>query len=102
MPEDGGHSRWDMEKSRLGFADILWFIYGWALELATVKYCRRECGMDGKTFVQWCQKMRTMCQDALLKQTTAPIGGWLKIVEIDESLFSKRKANKGRQLPETL
>ena len=43
--------------------------------------------------------MREVCAKELLKQPKHKIGGEGLIVEIDESLFSKRKNNAGRVLP---
>ena len=44
--------------------------------------------------------MREICIEAVSSAKTGPIGGLNKIVEIDESLFSRRKSHVGRMLPE--
>ena len=56
--------------------------------------------MNKNTTVQWNGYMREIVVSDLLQRRSAKIGGIGKIVEVDESLFSKRKNNAGRVLPQ--
>lgn len=56
--------------------------------------------MDDNTTIDWNNYMRCLCVDYLTSKPIRQIGGEGKIVEIDESLFTKRKNNAGRVLPQ--
>ena len=58
--------------------------------------------MNHNTVVSWNASMREICIQALEHQQKGKIGGEGRIVEIDESLFTKRKSNAGRILPQQL
>lgn len=88
------------EGSRLQFTTSLRFIYLWAYELTSIELCKRELAMSDETTVDWSNYMRNVCVTHLLAKPTRLIGGENKIVEIDESLFSKRKNHVGRVLPQ--
>ena len=75
------------------------FIYSWSMEYTSIKWCTNELRMDQHTTVQWNLLLRNLCVDWLSTRPNKLIGGPAKIVEIDESLFSKRKNNAGRVLP---
>ena len=74
-------------------------MYYWSEELTTVKFCEKQLDVSIATTVDWNSYMREVCVAVLTNQEKKLIGGAGKIVEIDESLFSKRKNNIGRVLP---
>ncbi|XP_039279151.1 uncharacterized protein LOC120350347 [Nilaparvata lugens] len=86
--------------SRLAFTTIVRFIYFWAEELTSLKFCQKQLGMAGKTVIDWNSYMREVCVFSVENKNSGKIGGEGKIVEIDESLFTKRKNNAGRVLPQ--
>jgi len=57
-----------------------------------------DIGCD-QTIVDWKQFCRDVCVSYFLNHPE-PIGGENRVVEIDESLFSRRKYNRGRILKE--
>ena len=62
---------------------------------------RHELQIKGEhTVVDWLQFCRDVPVEYFLNNP-APIGGAGHIVEIDESLFARRKYNRGRVVPET-
>ncbi|KAE9532401.1 hypothetical protein AGLY_010024 [Aphis glycines] len=74
------------ENSRLSFLTILRLIYCWSAELTS--------------FVDWNNYTREVCTITISRNQQMQIEGPGKIVEIDESMFSKRKNNAGRILPQ--
>lgn len=54
-----------------------------------------EDGRGNKTVSDWYNFCRDVCRE-ILNQKSEMIGGYGKIVEIDESAFGKRKHNRGR------
>lgn len=85
--------------TRLPFLKMLRFIYCWSEELTSVKWCDKQIGIVIGTCVDWNNYMREVCVAVMTSQDKKLIGGENKIVEIDESLFTKRKNNTGRVLP---
>ena len=83
-----------LEGSKPGLDKMLLFIYTWSQDLATISYCKNELGMNHMNM-----NMREVCAWLIEKQSQQKIGGEGKIVEIDESMFTRRKSNKGRVLP---
>jgi len=60
----------------------------------------KELKMNKNTISDWCLDMRELCQNYFLEKDSQ-IGGLnsdsiRKIVEINESLFFRRKYNRGR------
>lgn len=87
------------EGSKLQFENAVLFIYSWCEELTSIKYCSKHLGMSQPTTVDWNNYLREVCVWKMNK-TQVCIGGDNKFVEIDESLFSKRKYNVGRVFPQ--
>jgi transposase-like protein len=85
--------------SKLPFRKILLFIYCWSKKLTTIEFCEQELEINHNTTVDWCNYMREVCADNL-QRNPIRIGGPNTTVEIDESLFSRRKNNVGRVLPQ--
>lgn len=88
-----------LQNSRLPYRDIILFLYCWSFEMTSVKFCERELGMTLPTVVDWNCYLREVCADTLINNPIR-IGGQNRTVEIDESLFSRRKSHQGRQLPQ--
>lgn len=88
-----------LQGSRLPFEKIILFIYFWAHDMHSILLCKRELDMNHSTTVDWCNYMREVCAASLLRQPTV-IGGPNLTVQIDESMFSRRKNNVGRCLPQ--
>lgn len=88
------------DDSRLPFVTAVRFFYAWAREYTSINWCEHELAMNHNTTVDWSMYMRCVCVDYLLNKPKKAIGGEDKVVEIDESLFSKRKNNAGRVLPQ--
>lgn len=85
--------------SRLPLGKALLFIYSWAQEYTTFKFCSKEFNMSSATIVDWKNYLREVCAASLLKNPIV-IGGKGLTVEIDESCFSRRKYNIGRIYPQ--
>ena len=88
-----------LENSHLSFKDVVLFLYCWSHELTSIKFCERELRISSQTIVDWNNFLREICALSLLAIPTI-IGGNGLTVEVDESLFSKRKNNVGRILPQ--
>nr|CAD2186479.1 unnamed protein product [Meloidogyne enterolobii] len=85
----------------------------WAYEMTSLNFCERELQINHCTAVDWNNYLRCICVDHLISKPHRFIGtpifffkipvlrGDNKIVEIDESLFTRRKNNSGRILPQT-
>jgi len=85
--------------SRLPIHTIVYYIYCWAYEMTSVSYCKREFGMSKSAVVDWNNYLREVCVWKI-EIGNKEIGGPNLIVEIDESLFVRRKNNAGRILPQ--
>ena len=75
-------------------------MYCWSEEMTSVKFCEKQLDISIATTVDWNSYMREVCVAVITNQEKKLIGDVGKIVEIDESLFSKRKNNVGRVLPQ--
>eukprot|EP00106_Octopus_bimaculoides_P016276 XP_014783718.1 PREDICTED: uncharacterized protein LOC106878887 [Octopus bimaculoides] len=87
--------------SRLSFHKAAFFIYCWAHDLASVNFCEHELEMKASCIVDWNNYLREVCAAHILSNPKV-IGGPNMTVEIDESLFTKRKSCAGRQPPRQL
>lgn len=88
-----------LEGSKLPIKKAVLFIYCWAHELSSVKFCERELDVGPHAVVDWSNYLREVCAAHLLQHPTV-IGGPGMTVEIDESLFVRRKNHHGRVLPQ--
>ena len=90
------------DKSHLGINKILIFVYLWCKN-CTNKFIKQELEINQKTSVDW----NRFCLDIVVffyeneEISREQTGGVGQIVEIDESVFSKRKYNRGRLVKET-
>ena len=88
-----------LEGSHLSYSSAILFIYCWSKEYTTVKFCEDELNIRHCAVVDWNNYLREICAQALLAQPVR-IGGPNLTVEIDESLFVRRKHNVGHQVRE--
>lgn len=89
-----------LSHSKIPFVTAVRFIYCWVYELTSVKFCERELEINHNTVVDWNNYLREVCVFSVWRKNCGKIGGPGLIVEIDESLFTKRKNNAGRVLPQ--
>ena len=87
------------EYSNLPYRTVVLFIYSWSREMTSMNYCERELDMSNPTTVDWKNFLREVCAAELLANPVV-IGGPGTVVEVDESLFSRRKHHQGRVLPQ--
>lgn len=88
------------ESSKLPFLTSLRFIYGWSEEMTSQKWCKKQLDMNPNTVVDWNNYLREVCVEVNAEREQKKIGGIGKIVEVDETLYTKRKNNAGRILPQ--
>lgn len=86
--------------SRLPFLTSLRFIYYWTQRTTTTDWCHRHLSMANSTTVEWNNYLREVCTYAVELRSTRKIGGEDLIVQVDESVFSKRKNNDGHIFPQ--
>ena len=86
--------------STLPLLSIIKFIYWWSVEVHSINFCQHELGMGKQTTVNYCSYMRELCSE-VIRTRRLIIGRPMCTVEVDESLFTKRKNNAERILPET-
>ena len=67
--------------------------------MTSIEFCERELHMNKNTVVDWNNYLREVCAMDLL-QNPIQIGGPNMTVEVDESLFARRKNHQGRGLPQ--
>ena len=67
--------------------------------MTTIAFCERELLINKNTVVDWNNFLREVCAMDLLQNPIA-IGGPNTTVDIDESLFTRRKNQQGRVLPQ--
>ncbi|GFN76105.1 transposase, isxo2-like domain-containing protein [Plakobranchus ocellatus] len=85
------------EGTRLELRVIIDLLYHYAYGNATSKNLSRECGLAAEAIVNWRNYVRDIFGEYFLLHP-ARIGGQGHIVEIDESVFNRRKAHVGRVL----
>jgi hypothetical protein len=85
--------------SKLPLQDAILFIYSWAYAMTSIKYCERELSMNHNTIMDSNNYLREVCCWKL-QQNNLAIGGPNTTVEIDESMFVRRKNHVGRVLPQ--
>lgn len=89
-----------LANARIPCLTIVRFIYAWSEEMSSIKWCAKQLGMGKNTVVDWNNYMREVCVSEMATKNNGKIGGVGKHVEIDESMFSRRKSNAGRVLPQ--
>jgi transposase-like protein/IS1 family transposase len=83
------------EGSKLELGVVLEFIYRWAYEDCSFKTITHELNMAAESYVNWRSYLREVCALKLLQEDIM-LGGEGIEVQIDESLFVRRKYNRGR------
>lgn len=85
-----------LEGCHLDLRDIILFIYCWSQEYNSIKFCKKELNINcNHTIVDYSNFLREVCAAKLLHNPIM-IGGPGLHVQIDESLFVRRKYNVGR------
>ncbi|KCZ78426.1 hypothetical protein H311_00547, partial [Anncaliia algerae PRA109] len=74
---------------------ILLFIYYWSQEVCNFKYISKELKWAEHTFVKFKSSLREVCAIYFIRNPVL-LGGPGRVVQIDESLFVRRKNNSGR------
>lgn len=87
------------ENSKLPLRVFIIFTYAWTKEYTTIKFCEEELELSSHSVVDWKNFLREVCAASLLGNPIK-IGGPNTTVEIDESLFSKSKYNRGVPYPQ--
>ena len=82
-----------LESSNLPFRKVVLFLYCWSRELTSIEFSKSELVVDWNNF------LREVCAHDLLANPPV-LGGPGMDVEVDESLFSRRKNHQGRVLPQ--
>ena len=88
-----------LEGSRLPYRKIILFIYCWSKEYTSINFTTQELGISKETTIDYNNYLREVCAADLLANPII-IGGPNTTVEVDESLFTRRKNNQGRVLPQ--
>ena len=78
----------------LQLKQILDLLYLYAYQQASVETLKRECSMASEAIVNWRNYVRDIFAEYFIRHPLR-IGGPGHTVEIDESLFVRRKANVG-------
>ena len=87
-----------LEGSKLAYRDIVLFIYCWSREYTKIKFVKEELGIGKDATIDFNNYLREVCAAALANPVV--IGGQNMTVEVDESLFTRRKNHQGRVLPQ--
>ena len=84
------------EESKLAIDDVLIVTYCW-IERYANKQTARLARVSPNTVTDWMNFCREVCMEVCVDESTS-LGGVGKIVEIDESMFGKRKFNRGKPM----
>ncbi|KAL7638143.1 UNVERIFIED_CONTAM: hypothetical protein RMT77_011768 [Armadillidium vulgare] len=80
--------------SRLSVKVVLQIIYFFLLDINATQI-KKLLGLSWQTVTDWLNFCREVCEISIMASTNK-IGGEGKVVEIDESVFGKRKYNRGK------
>uniref|UniRef100_A0A5S6QSW5 DDE Tnp4 domain-containing protein n=1 Tax=Trichuris muris TaxID=70415 RepID=A0A5S6QSW5_TRIMR len=75
------------------------FIYAWSHGYTTIRFCYDQLDMCKKSAEHWNESMRGVAAEVLMRQPLV-IGGPGLTVEVDETVYSKRKYQRGRLYPQ--
>ena len=82
--------------ANISIVQFLDFLYFWLMDCVSAITRNESDIKSNKTSVKWSRVINTICYNKMRTMVHGKIGGRGHIVEIDESLFSKRKYNTGR------
>ena len=88
-----------LEGSKLPLRKIILFIYCWCEGSSCLKNSKNQLEIGASTHTDWTAYLRYICALDIMSNPRK-IGGPNLTVEIDESVFAKRKNNVGRVLPQ--
>ncbi|KFD69475.1 hypothetical protein M514_07907 [Trichuris suis] len=87
------------EGQKLDFRTAILLIYSWSNDYCSTKVSSKELGLSADCSVSWKSLLREVATESLLSNPLV-IGGPNRTVEVDETLYSKRKSHRGRLYPE--
>jgi hypothetical protein len=87
-----------LSDSRLTLSQFIHLVYEWA-HRTSITDTQSRLAISPKTIVQWFQFFRDCCSN-YMEQNPNQIGGLGHVVEINESVISKRKYNRGQMICE--
>ncbi|XP_073996842.1 uncharacterized protein isoform X1 [Rhodnius prolixus] len=82
------------ERSKIAIVDVLLMTEFFVMQ-RTQSDLRFELGFSERTVCDWRSFYREVCMEIVLNESSM-LGGFGKIVEIDESKFGKKKYNRGK------
>lgn len=82
-------------RTKLPINQVIHLIYNWSMKLG-VEITARQVGTTEKTVSNFFQCLRDACEEWYKIHSARKIGGPGTTVEIDETLMTKRKYNRGR------
>jgi len=88
-----------LEGSRITYRQIVLFIYCWSKEMTSINFCQAELKIGKDSAIKWNNNIREVCANKLITNPSI-LGGPNTTVEIDESMFTRRKNEVGRILPQ--
>ena len=80
--------------SKIGISKMLKLIYCWSHEYSC-KHTMMECSVSDKTVISVFSLLRNACFQLVFDKEKEPIGGPEYTIEVDETLMSRRKYNRG-------
>lgn len=87
-----------LSSSHLSLQQFIKLIQEWAFQ-SPIKKTSERLGISAKTVIQWFQFARDACSN-FMSRNSNQIGGPGHVVEIDESVVSRRKYHVGRMVKE--
>uniref|UniRef100_A0A5S6QWT5 PiggyBac transposable element-derived protein domain-containing protein n=1 Tax=Trichuris muris TaxID=70415 RepID=A0A5S6QWT5_TRIMR len=83
---------------KLELVNAVKFIFYWTQQKTRVKFCNTNMGMKKPYVIQWNIAIREVSAQWLLRNPVT-LGAPGHTVEVDESVFSRRKYNRGHGYP---
>ena len=88
-----------IEGTRITYRQIILFIYCWSKEMTSISFCNTELKIGVNTTIKLNKYLREICAKKIIANPII-LGGPNRTVEIDESMFSRRKYEVGRVMPQ--
>ncbi|KFD49661.1 hypothetical protein M514_09493 [Trichuris suis] len=82
-------------RRRLSLEKVVGVILAWSIQLSSQKFCKTQLELNESTTLHWNRHLRSVAAEAV-GEVSHPIGGPSKTVELDETMFCRRKYNRGR------